>query len=690
MIAASLDTETYGKFRSNAEGKPLPAQRHFHPVRCLRQDRVAPSDLIQSAALTFVDVSRPLDRSALASMTPGDTMVFHFHRADHRRWFAQWLAQTDILFGMNLLYDIPMLRHFEQFRSLLSTQTIVDLSIVNYLSNEFRPERSLEDIGRVLGTHTYDEGDKSERAFESVLDPKSDLYVAHDSHTCVVNIQRLAAQIAEDYPDSAKLSPYCLSFYSETIWSCVRMLEAGAVVSRSVLSSLNSSFLASAESAFLALRDKHNLLVAGKGSQAPRYEIMERLFAEVPSERSLEYLGVANPLDHQIIDKTPKKQLIGFSDLNRKILFVLLPPGHPAQETLRLWKQQVRGEKLASSFTAPILSRRRVAKHKNPYDCVGLPIAPDLLVVYPRCYITPSPFKDGSDDAGGQRQGRLSFQSPALSTFPKQIRTMYRSRYEGGSIVTKDLQQAELASAGILSGEETILSSFIDGVDLHTQRAISVFGLSYLESRFGPDFASNPDFRTYFRQPAKHANFTDLNLGSWYVLQKTVLRKTEDPPILVPTETCQKIVSTRAESRPQLWAYQQSCIREASEKGYLEAPFIGQTHLFVGGSDQHKPNEMVNFRIQLIAACAMLEIQHRLHRAAPPGRNPPWTFFLNQYDSVYLDISPGYEEEAHAAFDAAVHYVSTSGYWAQCCDFYGHHCPLKYDTDPLWPPSKET
>ena len=146
----SLDIETYGACTVNAEGTPLPVQTVFHPRRSLLSDGVSSKDLVLTVSLTMVSPHKAAGEwnlQSLADAHPGDTMVFELHRSEHRHRLRQWLFHTDTIIGMNLQFDIQYLRALNDFKFALNGRhQLIDLSVLNYLHDETRPERSLKSL----------------------------------------------------------------------------------------------------------------------------------------------------------------------------------------------------------------------------------------------------------------------------------------------------------------------------------------------------------------------------------------------------------------------------------------------------------------------------------------------------------------------------------------------------------------
>jgi DNA polymerase-1 len=341
-----------------------------------------------------------------------------------------------------------------------------------------------------------------------------------------------------------------------------------------------------------------------------------------------------------------------------------------------------------SSYTYPLLRHRRTKQTDRSSVLIRRTDCPDIGIAYPTWYTVPSVPKDSGSE-GGTIQARITCKNPAAQTFPSVIKDCEASRFPGGSIVSFDLSQIELRVAAILSGEPTLLAAFNDGLDLHTQRTLAIFG---------QDAKDRPDFKA-LRQIGKTVNFADLFGASSARLQRSVL---DMSGTLYPLSFFDQIVASRYEQRPRLVEWQHSLCREAETRGYIELPYTGHTRTFTGFRlDQRAWNtrrelrqvlarggksmisEVCNFPVQATAGNVMLAIQNFIHRTLGPLTSPTSHkqphLFLQVYDALYFDCPPGTEQQAADLMWAAVEFVGTVGYWHQLCKRSGHHAPLVYE-----------
>ena len=683
----SLDIETYGACTVNAEGTPLPVQTVFHPRRSLLTDGVSSKDLVLTVSITMVSPNKTAgdwNLQALADAQPGDTMVFELHRSEHRHRLRQWLFHADTIIGMNLQFDIQYLRALNDFKFALNGRhQLIDLSVLNYLHDETRPERSLKSLGPILRTHSYDaEQTLKHTRFGSPSDPKLLHYNAQDTHNTLLACQELARRIQRDFAASTpKVSSERLRFYSDTIWSCIRMSESGIPMDRMRLNGLEADLMRGAAEAVVQARER-GLILEGEGSGKSKEEFMSAVVGE---------LGIQ---DDPRLQLTPKQGLISFCEENRKLLCSILPPDSPHQVTLAHAATHSKAQKLVGSYCFPLLRHRRnfptqMGSVLLRSQCSTPTCAQSTSdLTYPTWFVTPSPAKDGQGDAGGTKQGRITCKGPSAQTFPRPIKACIQSRWwEHGAIVSFDLSQIELRVAALLSGDTTLAAAYNDGLDLHTDRAVSIFGTAALEAKYGMLFHDNPDFKGHERQCGKRTNFADLFRSSAPTMKSAMM---EDTGIDFPMSVFEKIVADRPKIRPGLWTWQEEMLKLAEQRGYVELPITGQSRYFVGFSKtdrqseaKNQLNEIINFPIQTTAGNTLLNIQHELHRSLPElNSREPWAYmFLNIYDAVYFDCKLDRVSELKQLIDNAVREVVERGYWARLQELYGREIPVEFDVD---------
>jgi hypothetical protein len=687
----SLDIETYGAAATNGRGQMLPAQTVFHPARAIATDGVARQDLVLTCAIT-IPAAGPTyegpadfwDLARIAELQPGVTFTLNLTDPTTHPILLAWLRHAHTIIGMNLPFDILWLRAFSPAIALAlnGRHTLIDLSVVNFLHSELRPERSLKSLGPVLGTHAYNEAAtlKDGRRFPSPTSPELHAYNAQDTHNTMLAVAHLARRIQRDYPKTDKLSSYSVLHFSETLWSTIRMSETGIPFSLSGLSNLEASLIKQADDA-INCAAAGGVLIEGEGSVQSQREFMSRCIDDV--------LPV-NPdfLSHPLLSYTEKARELSWSSENRRLIASHLPDSHPARTIFECADKHSTAQKLVSSYTYPLLRHRRTKPADKSSVLIPVTGTTDIGIAYPTWYTVPSVPKDSGSE-GGTIQARITCKNPAAQTFPAVIKDCEHSRYPGGSIVSFDLSQIELRVAAILSGEPTLLAAFNSGLDLHTQRTLAIFG---------QDAKDRPDFKA-LRQIGKTVNFADLFGASSARLQRSVL---DMSGTLYPLSFFDQIVASRHAQRPGLVGWQYSLCKQAEEQGYIELPYTGHTRTFTGFRLDERAwrnkrelkqvlarggksmiSEVCNFPVQATAGNVMLAIQNFIHRALGPLTSPTShkqpQLFLQVYDALYFDCPPGTEQQAADLMWAAVEFVGTAGYWYELCKRSGHHAPLVYE-----------
>jgi hypothetical protein len=228
-------------------------------------------------------------------------MVFQMHKLSHIRMLARWLRHLNTLIGHNLPFDIKVLRYFHPLLKLAldGSHLLIDSSVIAYLLFEDRPEKSLKNLGPIMRCYDYDEEDgiRDGNRYRDPLTPNGTgknllHYNGQDTHNPLLLIPTLARRIINEYgvspcnssssppspasPSSSlsssslvgvpnaddngcgtsgtihttgtdtssdKLTPFCLRFYSDTMWSTIRMSENGLPMDRRKLEKLEATLM---------------------------------------------------------------------------------------------------------------------------------------------------------------------------------------------------------------------------------------------------------------------------------------------------------------------------------------------------------------------------------------------------------------------------------------------------------------
>ena len=682
----SLDIETYGSIEEGMRGNTLPKQTVFHPGRSMHTDGVDIKDLIITASITLVKDDRceiqkklckkhnskptklvtktqdnlhlqhlPLQAQYslnLMDLEPLETMVFDLSNKKDRERLQKWLKHSEVIVGMNLPFDIQYLRKDSYFKFALENKILVDLSVINYLHDETRQEKSLKSLGPILRTHTYEKTLKDKR-FKSPLDPELKNYNAQDTHNTVLAVRELARRIERDFPSGDKLSPFCIEFYSDLLWTIIRMSESGICMDRDKIQGIEDNLLVLCREANETATEAEYPL-EGEGSGKAKQKLMDD---------AIELIGdwIRNEME-----LTPAKGLVSFTEANRNKLQNALS-GDIEGERWELTKVfdaakiHAGAQKIISSYTYPLLRHRRNKTTDRSSTLVPFRGAD---IAYPTWYATPTYAKNNEGGSGGTLQGRITCKKPSAQTFPPTIKDCICSRFKGGKIVSMDLSQIELRVAGLLSGDPAFIDAYQKGADLHTERALQVFGVTSCDNDQ--------------RQVGKMVNFADLFRAGPDVIRKQVLGMSG---VELDIDFCKDIVRNRKRHRPKLWNFQQALIHKAETEGKIELPFTGQSRYFMGG-DKYEVNEIVNFPVQTTASNTLIRIQSYIHNNMQSINDPkPRVHMcLNIYDAIYFDVKDDEAvEELKVLVLDAVNYVQKEGYWSMISEYYGNTIPLEYD-----------
>lgn len=679
----SLDIETYGMCERDANNNPLPTQRYFHPIRSLHQDRVPLNQQVLTVAITLPKEHPPerVSLQTLSQIEPGDTMIFQMDRVADRKHLFRWLSWADTICGMNLAFDLTYLAHQPATFAALNKfrHTLVDISIFSFLESDVRPERSLKDLALLFGVFRYrtrpKQKDGSLHRFPSPLDAEFRHYQASDTHAALLVLRSIAARIIEDWgADSPKAHNRTLQFHSDNIWSAIRMKLDGIPVHLPSVRALERDSLAKCAEIEAALGSVLPLAPGVKGSKAAKHSIVKQALDECDSSgRTLEVLGLPTIYDHHLVEITEKTKELSASTRNRAVALAVLPPSSPIRQTLSLWQQHSELQTRISRFTYPILRHARNDEEARSSLAVGANSS-GVAFCYPDIFLTPSSVKDGEGGLGGQRQARWSIKNPAVQQFDKEAKSCFRSRYSNGVIASYDLSQIELRTLAVVSGEPSLLDAYNLGLDLHTDRAISIYTEPVLVERYGENFRTSKKFRSSDeRQGGKMVNFADGYLSSPETMQAQMLSKYD---MLVPYPLLVRAVQTRPVIRPVLWDWQHSIIARAHDEGVILLPIYGEHRTFLQGT-KYDSSEIVNFPIQAHAANTLKDIQRHIHkRLGPLLSTKRICLIANIYDAIYFDCPSDLIPELQGLLSEALNHVQNSGYWAALTQLSGAYCPL--------------
>lgn len=649
----SFDLETYGACVVGFNGESLPEQTVFHPTKSFVHDK--PTTLVLTASVTEVIVHDYLEGwPRFDTATEGPTRVFILDSPKAKADFAAWIEHASFLLGQNLPFDVSYSRAMGIPISR-RTHKLIDNSVVNYLENEQRTEKSLKDIGPVIGTHSYDtiKTLRGGERFAHPYEPKFIYYNGFDSHVSALSIIELAKRISR-IPNTGKLLPYCLNHFSEALWLSVIMSEAGIAYDEVGLGFLWRLLLTRTNDLNEESKARFDIPMQGKNSNKKRYALMRECF---------EVSGL--PLKE--VEHTPKEKKISFGDQNRNLFQNVLPKDHPLQDPLRLLGRFQSADKLLGTYTIPRLFHRR----NDPEDkgaCLVYGFA------YPNWSVVPAFVKDGEGGHLGTVQGRITAKNPAIQTDPPIIKGFVVSRWRWGYIIWMDLSQIEMRAIALMSGDEELIRIFREKGDLHTSRAIRLFG---------PDIVHHPEFKSKYRQAGKTDRFALVYLAQPKTRKDTILR---DLGLDIPLDTFERIDAEESGSGMRKW--QTDLIEQACRDKRIELPLTGHSRYFSGTAARIKrtySSTIVDLPPQVIAANTLLHIQFELMDILGEENNLVKQFG-NIYDAVGLDSHPTRVDDAVAALEEAIRRVeSPTGYWGRLQAIYGREVPLGFELKVITP-----
>ena len=681
----SIDTETYGACERAWDGTVLPPQTVFDPRKAVDIDGVDPRHriLITTITVPLFDprTSGTWDTQSLSAMVPGASFVFKMWMPSHRRMLIRWLHHTDTLLGQNLPFDLGFLLMEPDIRKALGTEshTLIDLSVLNYLEDENRPEKSLKSIGPVLGRFAYDH----EATLNYKRFPHPDWedrkgrglysYGCEDTHNVILGISELARRIRQRYgaaePSNlerhlpgygrpgytSKASPRSVQYYSNCLWMSTALQTAGVAMDLASLQTLEHRLLRRCN----LLRDRLGnlgIIIDGVGSQGSKQNLIDGC---------AKWVARKMPDIYEHLELTEKRRDIKFDDHNRNLLMTHIPRTHLRHKALSLATRFVKAQKLVSTYTFPLLRHKRTKETSKASRLIRR--SSGIGIAHPTWYVTPGPPKDGGGDEGGTVQARMTCKNPPLQTMPQIIKKRVISRSPHGCTYDFDLSQIELRVVAVLSGEQTMLAEYAKGAeaDLHLLRAKEIFEDSTLTKDQDAE-----------RQVGKTVNFADIFDAQALTMQFTCM---EMIGLDRPLKFFQDIVDNRKKDRPQLWQWQRDVTAHANALGYLELPFIGFSRAYTGGVRREDRSQVVNQPVQSLAAAVMNDILFRIRQKIPkPWGRKPWVLLTHQvYDAGYFDLLDRERvgELAHI-IDTSVAECATRGLWYHLQDLTGNQCPL--------------
>ena len=232
--------------------------------------------------------------------------------------------------------------------------------------------------------------------------------------------------------------------------------------------------------------------------------------------------------------------------------------------------------------------------------------------------------------------GRLSSAEPNLQNIPirtelgRELRRFFTAR-EGYTLIDADYSQIELRLLAAISGDETMIGAFRDGVDIHTLTASQVF-------RVFPEAVTSE-----LRKRAKAVNFGIVyGIGDFSLAQDIGVTKRE----------AGEYIRSYLDTYPGIDAYLKNTVAEAHEKGYVTT-LMGRKRYIPELSSSKKTlvsfgeRVAMNSPIQGTAADvikrAMINTARALREAGLDAR-----LILQVHDELLVEARQDHAEEAMA------------------------------------------
>ena len=234
------------------------------------------------------------------------------------------------------------------------------------------------------------------------------------------------------------------------------------------------------------------------------------------------------------------------------------------------------------------------------------------------------------------RTGRISSTEPNLQNIPvrKEIGRNMRKFFiaeEGKTLVDADYSQIELRVLASVCGDENMQRAFLDGIDIHTMTAASVFGL--------PEDFVQPEMRS----AAKAVNF-----GIIYGIGAFSLSK----DIGVSVAEAKQYIENYLKSYPKISKYMDETVEFAKQNGYVKTIFdrrryIPELKMSNNNMQAFGKRVAMNAPIQGSAAdiikIAMINVYKRLKKDLPTAK-----LILQIHDELIIECDTADAERASA------------------------------------------
>ncbi|MCF8224947.1 MAG: DNA polymerase I [Bacteroidales bacterium] len=170
--------------------------------------------------------------------------------------------------------------------------------------------------------------------------------------------------------------------------------------------------------------------------------------------------------------------------------------------------------------------------------------------------------------------GRLSSNNPNLQNIPireergREIRRAFARSTEENCFLSADYSQIELRLMAHLSGDNNMISAFMNNEDIHTATASKVYNVAAV------------DVTREMRSKAKTANFGIIyGISAFGLAQR----------MRIPRSEAKQLIDGYFETYPDVRKYMDECIAQARENGFVETMFGRRRNL----PDIHSRNSLI-------------------------------------------------------------------------------------------------
>ncbi|MCQ2556226.1 MAG: DNA polymerase, partial [Clostridia bacterium] len=209
----------------------------------------------------------------------------------------------------------------------------------------------------------------------------------------------------------------------------------------------------------------------------------------------------------------------------------------------------------------------------------------------------------------------------------KNLRKMFVSSFEGGSIVSADYNQIELRLIANFSGDKNMIADYLSNKDVHTATASKIFGVAFDEV--------TPNMR----RVAKTVNFGIIYGISPYGLSQNLGNSPKEAG---------EFIDRYMQIYPEVKAYGEKQIETARELGYVKTimgrvrhiPDINSgNHNMRGFAERTAKNMPLQGSASDIIKIAMVRVLNKMQQA-----NLKSKLILQIHDELIVDCHPGEEQ----------------------------------------------